>query len=81
MEYIQIFDANEQGKTNNVRIFDQTQSILKYNKNKKKNKNKYNKNVDKNKISLLKFVTKINTGDIGYRGEWRWVTDMSYRGE
>jgi len=47
----------------------------------KKNKNRYNKNVDKNKISLLKFVTKINTGDIGYRGEWRWVTDMSYRGE
>jgi len=24
---------------------------------------------------------KINTGDIGYRGEQRWVTDMSYRGE
>jgi len=24
---------------------------------------------------------KINTGDIGYRGEWRWVTDMGYRGE
>jgi len=47
----------------------------------KKNKNKYNKNVDKNKIGLLKFVTKINTGDIGYRGEWRWVTNMSYRGE
>jgi hypothetical protein len=47
----------------------------------KKNKNRYNKNVDKNKISLLKFATKINTGDIGYRGEWRWVTDMSYRGE
>jgi hypothetical protein len=47
----------------------------------KKNKNRYNKNADKNKISLLKFVTKINTGDIGYRGEWRWVTDMSYRGE
>jgi len=47
----------------------------------KKNKNKYNKNVDKNKISLLKFVMKINTGDICYRGEWRWVTDMSYRGE
>jgi hypothetical protein len=47
----------------------------------KKNKNKYNKNVDKNKIGLLKLVTKINTGDIGYRGEWRWVTDMSYRGE
>ena len=47
----------------------------------KKNKNKYNKNVDKNKIGLLKFVKKINTGDIGYRGEWRWVTDMSYRGE
>ena len=47
----------------------------------KKNKNKYNKNANKNKISLLKFVTKINTGDIGYRGEWRWVTDMSYRGE
>jgi len=47
----------------------------------KKNKNRYNKNADKNKISLLKFVTKINTGDIGYREEWRWVTDMSYRGE
>jgi hypothetical protein len=47
----------------------------------KKNKNKYNKNVDKNKIGLLKLVTKINTGDIGYRGKWRWVTDMSYRGE
>ena len=47
----------------------------------KKNKNRYNKNVDKNKISLLKFVTKINTGDIGYRGERRWVTYMSYRGE
>jgi len=47
----------------------------------KKNKNKYNKNANKNKISLLKFVTKINTGDIGYRGEWRWVTDTSYRGE
>jgi hypothetical protein len=45
----------------------------------KKNKNRYNKNADKNKISLLKFVTKINTGDIGYRGEW--VTDMSYWGE
>ena len=28
MEYIQISDANEQGKTNNVRILDQTQSIL-----------------------------------------------------
>jgi len=38
----QISDANEQGKTNNVRILDQTQSILKYNKN-KKNKNRYNK--------------------------------------
>jgi len=24
---------------------------------------------------------KINTGDIGYRGEWRWVTGMGYRGE
>jgi len=47
----------------------------------KKNKNRYNKNVDKNKISLLKFVMKINTGDIGYKEEWRWVTDMSYRGE
>ena len=47
----------------------------------KKNKNRYNKNVDKNKIGLLKFVTKINRGDIGCRGEWRWVTDMSYRGE
>jgi len=46
----------------------------------KKNKNKYNKNANKNKISLLKFVTKINTGDISYRGEWRWVTDTSYRG-
>jgi hypothetical protein len=34
-EYKQISDANEQGKTNNVRILDQTQSILKYNKNKK----------------------------------------------
>ena len=38
----QISEANEQGKTNNVRILDQTQSILKYNKN-KKNKNTYNK--------------------------------------
>jgi len=47
----------------------------------KKNKNRYNKNVDKNKIGLLKFVTKINTGDISYRREWRWVIDMSYRGE
>jgi hypothetical protein len=47
----------------------------------KKNKNRYNKNADKNKISLLKFVMKINTRDIGYKGEWRWVTDMSYRGE
>jgi len=37
----------------------------------KKNKNRYNKNVDKNKIGLLKFVTKINTGDISYRREWR----------
>ena len=42
-------DANEHGKTNTVRILDQTQSILKYNKN-KKNKNGYNKNIDKNKI-------------------------------
>jgi hypothetical protein len=46
----------------------------------KKNKNRYNKDTNKNnKISLLKFVTKINTGDIGYRGEWRWVTGMGYR--
>jgi hypothetical protein len=37
----------------------------------KKNKNRYNKNVDKNKIGLLKFVTKINIGDISYRREWR----------
>ena len=37
----------------------------------KKNRNRYNKNVDKNKIGLLKFVTKINTGDISYRREWR----------
>jgi hypothetical protein len=79
-EYKQISDVNEQGKTNNVKILNQIQSILKYNKN-KKNKNRYNKNVDKNKIILLKFITKINTGDIGYRGERRWVTDMSYRGE
>jgi hypothetical protein len=33
----------------------------------KKNKNRYNKNADKNKISLVKFVMKINTRDIDYR--------------
>jgi hypothetical protein len=38
--YKQISDANDQGKTNNVRILDQTQSILKSNK---KNNNRYNK--------------------------------------
>jgi len=30
---------------------------------------------------ILFVLTKINTGDIGYRGERRWVTYMSYRGE
>ena len=42
IQYKQISDANEQGKTNNVRILDQTQSILKVHNNNNNNNNNNN---------------------------------------